>query len=47
MFDEIIGTYVSVSSVKTTEVAISKDDRLPPTHKGGGWVLTTPTKKEK
>ena len=28
-----------------TEVAISKEDRLPPTDKGGGWVIKTPTKK--
>lgn len=27
------------------EVAISKGDRVPPTHKGGGFVLTRPTRK--
>lgn len=29
------------------EVAISKEDRLPPTEKGGGWIMKTPTKKGK
>lgn len=29
-----------------TKVAVSKDDRLPPTKPGGGWVIETPTKKK-
>jgi hypothetical protein len=29
-----------------TKVAVSKDDRLPPTKPGGKWVLDTPTKKK-
>jgi hypothetical protein len=28
-----------------TKIAVSKDDRLPPTKPGGGWTLVTPTKK--
>lgn len=27
------------------KVALSKDDRVPPTKPGGGFVLETPTKK--
>lgn len=30
-----------------TEVALSKDDRVPPTTPGKGFVLTTPTKQAK